>query len=121
MSIVSKTLKLTKSDLYRVTKCWNKLVFRVGGKPGVYTNVAEHVQWIREMITDTSDGDQTSDDNVQNAPTEIKSDLISTEAEKGNSNNGAGLKCFASNGKFCKFPFKFRGKVRLKYEFIFAS
>ena len=83
----------------------------------MYTNVAEHVEWIREMIKDTSDGgddDQTSDDDVQNAPTEIKSDLISTETEKGNSDNGAGLKCFASNGKFCKFPFKFRGKV--KYE-----
>ena len=78
----------------------------------MYTNVAEHVEWIREMITDTSDDDQTSDENVPpNTLTDDKSDLISTEAEKGN-DNGAGLKCLASNGKFCKFPFKFRGKVK---------
>ena len=83
----------------------------MGGKPGVYTNVAEHVEWIREMITDTSDDDQTIDENVQKSLPDDKSDLISTEAEKGN-DNGAGLKCLASNGKFCKFPFKFRGKVK---------
>ena len=93
-----------------------KLIFRVGGKPGVYTNVGEHVEWIREMIRDTSDDSedgQNSDDNQINAPSDAKSDLTTTDREEDTSNRGAaGLKCLASNGKFCKFPFEFRGKVK---------
>ena len=88
----------------------------------MYTNVAEHVDWIREMIKDTSDDgddgddDQTSDDNQINAPSDVKSDLTSAVSEEDNSSNGAGgLKCRASNGKLCKFPFEFRGKVSLKF------
>ena len=85
----------------------------------MYTNVAEHVDWIREMIKDTSDdgdNDQNSDDNQITTPSDVKSDLTSTVSEEDNSSNGAaGLKCRSSNGKLCKFPFEFRGKVSLKF------
>merc|ERR550532_1228802 len=70
------------------------------------------------MIKDTSDDgddgddDQTSDNNQINAPSDVQSDLTSAVSEEDNSSNGAGgLKCRASNGKLCKFPFEFRGKV----------
>ena len=77
--------------------------------------MAEHVQWIKEMIRDTSDDSedgQNSDDNQISAPSDAKSDLTSTSEEDNNSKGAAGLKCLASNGKFCKFPFEFRGKVK---------
>ena len=76
--------------------------------------MAEHVQWIREMIKDTSDDSedgQNSDDNQISTPSDAKSDLTSSE-EDNSSKGAAGLKCLASNGKFCKFPFEFRGKVK---------
>ena len=102
-----------------LSRSTQNLIFRVGGKPGVYTNVAEHVEWIREMIKDTSDdgdNDQTSDDNRISSPSDVKSDLTSAASEEETSSNGAGgLKCRASNGKLCKFPFEFRGKVSLKF------
>lgn len=81
----------------------------------MYTNVAEHVEWIREMIKDTSDDSedgQNSDDNQIDPPSDAKSDLTSTDSEEDSSKGATGLKCLASNGKFCKFPFEFRGKVK---------
>ena len=98
---------------------------RVGGKPGVYTSVAEHVAWVREMIRLTS-GDQdegdndTKEDNDQDteddSDEEIKGDSDKDASE--GSSKGAGVgglpglaRCVASNGKPCRFPFRFRGKV----------
>ena len=67
---------------------------------------------IKDTSADSEDG-QKSDDSQIKAPSDIKSDLTSTDSEEGNSSKGAtGLKCLASNGKFCKFPFEFRGKVK---------
>ena len=98
---------------------------RVGGKPGVYTSVAEHVAWVREMIRLTS-GDQdegdndTKEDNDQDTEDdsdEDKKDDSDKDASEGSS-KGAGVgglpglaRCVASNGKPCRFPFRFRGKV----------
>ena len=98
---------------------------RVGGKPGVYTSVAEHVAWVREMIRLTS-GDQDKGDNVtredndqdtEDDSDEDKKDDSDKDASEGSS-KGAGVgglpglaRCVASNGKPCRFPFRFRGKV----------
>ena len=98
---------------------------RVGGKPGVYTSVAEHVAWVREMIRLTSgdrdEGDNdTMEDNDQDteddSDEEIKGDSDKDASE--GSSKGAGVgglpglaRCVASNGKPCRFPFRFRGKV----------
>ena len=65
---------------------------RFGGKPGVYTNVADHIDWIEKMIKD-------EDDNITD---------VQPEQPQGPQ---VGLRCRTSNGKFCKFPFKFQGKV----------
>ena len=98
---------------------------RVGGKPGVYTSVAEHVAWVREMIRLTSgdrdEGDNdTMEDNDQDTEDdsdEDKKDDSDKDASEGSS-KGAGVgglpglaRCVASNGKPCRFPFRFRGKV----------
>ena len=98
---------------------------RVGGKPGVYTSVAEHVAWVREMIRLTSgdrdEGDNdTKEDNDQDTKDdsdEDKKDDSDKDASEGSS-KGAGVgglpglaRCVASNGKPCRFPFRFRGKV----------
>ena len=98
---------------------------RVGGKPGVYTSVAEHVAWVREMIRLTS-GDQDEGDNdtmedndqdTEDDSDEDKKDDSDKDASEGSS-KGAGVgglpglaRCVASNGKPCRFPFRFRGKV----------
>ena len=67
---------------------------------------------IKDTSADSEDG-QKSDDSQIKGTSDIKSDLTSTDSQEGNSSKGAtGLKCLASNGKFCKFPFEFRGKVK---------
>ena len=112
---------------------------RVGGKPGVYTSVAEHVAWVREMIRLTS-GDQDEGDNEDDSDKDIKDDIdkdtkddsdkdtkddsdkdtkvVSDKDASESSSKGAGVgglpglaRCVASNGKPCRFPFRFRGKV----------
>merc|ERR1712123_88414 len=67
---------------------------RKGGKPGVYTNVFDHVNWIENQITP----------RVATSPS-------SSSQNSGNGLTGFGINCIASNGKECKFPFKFRNKV----------
>ena len=70
---------------------------RFGGKPGVYTNVADHIDWIEKMIKDE---DEDEDDNITDV-----------DPEQPQGGPQVGLRCRTSNGKFCKFPFKFQGKV----------
>ena len=91
--------------------------FRIGGKPGVYTNVVAHLDWIREMIKDTSNDyeeENVSDTEVSDNDGQLSNELskTSSESEENLKSSGTGIKCLASNGKLCKFPFKFRGKVR---------
>ena len=100
---------------------------RVGGKPGVYTSVAEHVAWVREMIRLTS-GDQDEGDNEEDSDKKSDKDIkddndkdTKDDSDKDaseSSSKGAGVgglaglaRCVASNGKPCRFPFRFRGKV----------
>eukprot|EP00092_Neocalanus_flemingeri_P014658 GFUD01015820.1.p1 GENE.GFUD01015820.1~~GFUD01015820.1.p1 ORF type:complete len:899 (+),score=149.51 GFUD01015820.1:113-2809(+) len=66
---------------------------RKGGKPGVYTNVLDHVDWIENQISPRVS-------NPGNPP---------SVPNTGFSNFG--IKCVTSNGKECKFPFRFRNKV----------
>jgi secreted trypsin-like serine protease len=65
---------------------------RKGGKPGVYTNVFDHVNWIENQISP----------RVVNLP---------SSQNTGNGLSSFGINCVSSNGKECKFPFKFRNKV----------
>ena len=88
---------------------------RVGGKPGVYTSVAEHVAWVREMIRLTS-GDQDEGDNEEDSDKDTKDDSDKDASESSSKGAGVGglpglARCVASNGKPCRFPFRFRGKV----------
>ena len=82
---------------------------RIGGKPGVYTNVMDHVDWINSNINEEIKEVTTenSKEEIIDIGSESKSELLSAEA----SETGVGLKCLSSNGKLCKFPFKFQGKV----------
>ena len=92
------------------------IFFRIGGKPGVYTNVVAHLDWIREMIKDTSNDyeeENVSDTEVSDNDGQFNElSKTSSESEENLKSSGTGIKCLASNGKLCKFPFKFRGKVR---------
>ena len=115
---------------------------RKGGKPGVYTNVMEHVDWIREQINQQTNGTNevitapstpstttttTSTTSTSTSTTTSKtttSTTISTTTTTTTSitvtslptitipsRGNFGIKCLSSNGKLCKFPFKFRGKI----------
>jgi len=68
---------------------------RKGGKPGVYTNVFDHVEWIKNQIS----------------PRVVNSPKPTSAPSVGNGFLNIGIKCITSNGKECKFPFKFRNKV----------
>ena len=80
---------------------------RIGGKPGVYTNVMDHFDWINSNIQDKKKEVTTESTNEEiiDIGSESKSEFTRT------SNDSAGLNCLASNGKVCRFPFKFQGKV----------
>merc|ERR1719206_1269070 len=81
---------------------------RKGGKPGVYTNVFDHVDWI---------DDQISPPVVNQTPPPPPPPIVSTSSPAtttvtpGKPVSNFGIRCQASNGKVCKFPFKFRNKV----------
>ena len=64
---------------------------RQGGKPGVYTNVMDHLDWIRDQIGRSSSG--------------------GGGLAIGGGGGGGSVQCVASNGKPCKFPFRFRGQL----------
>jgi len=82
---------------------------RKGGKPGVYTNVFDHVDWIDEQISP----------RVVNQTPPPPPPIVSTSSPAtttvtvtpGKPVSNFGIRCQASNGKVCKFPFKFRNKV----------
>ena len=99
---------------------------RKGGKPGVYTNVMEHVDWIREQINQHSN--QSNDVKVTLTTTTLTTTTITNSSKittstttisstpslpttTSSSRSNFGIKCLSSNGKLCKFPFKFRGKI----------
>ena len=51
---------------------------------------------------------------IDEKPSSTESPVISTtspEQLKESLPFGTGIKCQASNGKFCRFPFKFKGRV----------
>ena len=117
---------------------------RKGGKPGVYTNVMDHVDWIMEQInqqtnqsnqvipttttttttTTTSTTTSTTTIKTTTSPTTTILTTISTTVSISSTSSSSslptitfpsrgnfGIKCLSSNGKLCKFPFKFRGKI----------
>merc|ERR1719481_128927 len=90
---------------------------RKGGKPGVYTNVFDHVDWIDEQIstrvvsqtpppTTTRTVAPSSPTATPSSPVTASVPLITARPVP-----NFGLRCQTSNGKLCKFPFKFRNKV----------
>ena len=56
---------------------------------GVYTNVLDHMDWIQEQISG------------RDGRPPLPSTVLGSQ----------GIQCVASNGKQCKFPFKFRNKM----------
>ena len=98
---------------------------RKGGKPGVYTNVMEHVDWIREQINQQSNQSKdvmpthttttltttTINSSKITTSTTTISSTASLPTTTSSSDGNFGIKCLSSNGKLCKFPFKFGGKI----------
>merc|ERR1712106_1012664 len=83
---------------------------RKGGKPGVYTNVFDHVNWIENQIS-TRIVTQTAAPSTAPKVTTLASVTTSATVTTGKSSSNFGIRCQSSNGKACKFPFKFRNKV----------
>ena len=77
---------------------------RKGGKPGVYTNVFDHVDWINSQVSPRIVIQPPS-------PPPIVTTSAPVAVTQGNIISNFGIQCQASNGKACQFPFKFRNKV----------
>jgi len=80
---------------------------RKGGKPGVYTNVLDHVEWIEDQISTRIVNKPIS----QSTPPTTSPKITSSTATLAARPTNFGIRCQASNGKLCKFPFKFRNKI----------